>query len=133
GMLRMTRANVLSSAGQLGPALELAQQVLDDEDATTFERVRSAATAVAALAAAGRTIDAFDLIDRTTPLLAADDATLQMSFVIPRIVALATSGRLHELIGLLDLCWSLSDAAGLEDGMAVFAGARGNAALLQGR
>jgi DNA-binding CsgD family transcriptional regulator len=131
--LRTTRANALSTAGQIRRSLEEAQLVLADPDATAVERVRATGSAADGLAVSGRSNDALDLLDAAQSLLSSSEIRMQMTLVMPRIVALAAAGRLRELDALLDMCWSLCDAAGIEDGMAVFGGALANAALLEGR
>jgi DNA-binding CsgD family transcriptional regulator len=132
--LRASRVMSLLTIGQVGDAIAMAQLVLEDPDATITDRVRCTTGAATALGMAGRTTEALELADRAAALaVESGDGGRSVGGVLPRVVALASAGRFDELDQLLDLCHTVSEKHGFDDGVAIFSGALANAALLRGR
>lgn len=130
--LRATRASSLLAIGQPRRALELAQEILVDPDATVAEQVRCAINSAAALAYAGQTGPALEMVERATQLAGPTEAGRSVGVVIPRIVALANAGRFDELDQLLTFCHTLCEQHGYDDGVALFTAGLANASLLRG-
>ena len=130
--LRATLTTSLLAIGQPKRALDLAEQILADPDATVAEQVRCAIAAAAGLGYAGRTSAALEQLEHAAHLAAATDAGRSIGAVVPRIVALANAGRFDELDQLLTFCRTLSEQHGYDDGVALFAGGLANASLLRG-
>lgn len=130
--LQASRASALVVAGEQDEALQLADGVLADPDATAGERVRATAAAATALGLGGRTVRALELLDGAAPLVVGD-VGLRMTLVIPRIFVLGCAGHLDELDRLLGDCHALSDQHGLHDGVAMFGAAIASVAIVRGR